>query len=406
MPPKNRGLLVFASDIHLTEHVLPGAVPRAALFDRFWTRIDAARGDEPAHLVLVGDLFDLVRSPRWFSGPHRPYHLPTAEMLQVADAIVAQILLTEAAFFAAIRQRVQDGKLRVTLLIGNHDRLLAFSPPMRRRVWQALTGRDEAIEFADMTAFPEHGVLAYHGNRADFVCYTPDDGANLGDAIGSELITRLPMLMRDKIGAPLPELDEIDDVRPIFAVPSWVRHFGERKNELSAAISSAWRQVVEEFLDGPFLDEWVRMQQAHGPSGAGAEAQKVRLLLHVSTSKIMRRTADHRLVALYVHLQQFFDGRFAKHGAQLLQSKLNKGLRHVVNGHSHYASMVPLGMLDGKAATYFNTGSWRSVHQMGRLLDGRPAFLKYEAMSYLVFFPDNDPLHRDFEWWTGAMVPR
>ena len=26
------------------------------------------------------------------------------------------------------------------------------------------------------------------------------------------------------------------------------------------------------------------------------------------------------------------------------------------------------------------------------------------AMSYLVFFPTDDPMGRDFEWWTGAMV--
>ena len=27
-------------------------------------------------------------------------------------------------------------------------------------------------------------------------------------------------------------------------------------------------------------------------------------------------------------------------------------------------------------------------------------------MSYLVFFPTDDPMRRDFEWWTGALVAR
>jgi hypothetical protein len=27
-------------------------------------------------------------------------------------------------------------------------------------------------------------------------------------------------------------------------------------------------------------------------------------------------------------------------------------------------------------------------------------------MSYLVFFPTDDKLERDYEWWTGAMVTR
>lgn len=412
----DRPLLIFISDIHLTSHVLPTAVSRADLFERFWTRIDAARGEQPAHLVFVGDLFDLVRSPRWFAGPHRPYHLPTAEVCEVVEAIVGDIVRAEAGFFAALRRRVQAGHLQITVLLGNHDRLLAFSPAARRRTWQALTGRDEAVVFANEMAFAGHGVLAYHGNRADFVCHTPDDGANLGDAIGSELIVRFPLELRRQLGVELPELDEIDDVRPIFAVPSWVRHFGERQlgvgvtsasaAHASATISKVWRQLVEQFVDGPFLDEWVQLQSAHGPNGAGGEASKLRLLLQLSTSRLMRKTSDQRLVQLYVHLQQFFDGRFARHGAESLQLPANKGLRHVVNGHSHYASMVALGNLDGKPATYFNTGSWRTVHQMGRLIGGRPAFLKYEAMSYLVFFPPDDPLRRQFEWWTGALAPR
>ena len=40
------------------------------------------------------------------------------------------------------------------------------------------------------------------------------------------------------------------------------------------------------------------------------------------------------------------------------------------------------------------------------MLAGRPSFLAYDAMSYLVFFPADDPLGRDFEWWNGALVTR
>ena len=66
--------------------------------------------------------------------------------------------------------------------------------------------------------------------------------------------------------------------------------------------------------------------------------------------------------------------------------------------------MTPLGLLDGKACCYFNTGTWRTVHQMGHHMGGRPSFMAYDAMSYVAFFADGDELGRDFEWWTGAMV--
>ena len=68
--------------------------------------------------------------------------------------------------------------------------------------------------------------------------------------------------------------------------------------------------------------------------------------------------------------------------------------------------MQPLGRIDGKPAVYFNTGTWRAVHQIGHDLGGRPSFLPYDAMSYLVFFPDGDKLGREYEWWTGASVAR
>ncbi len=395
-----RELLIFISDLHLTEHAPPVAVPRDALFERFWFRIAMARGEQPAHLVLVGDLFDIVRSPTWFLTPHRPYHLPNDDVCAMIDRITDNIIATEKPFFDAVRARVEEGALRVSYILGNHDRLLAYAPNSRRAIWKALTGEDKAVEFPETMVFPEHDVLAYHGNQADFVCNDDAGEGNLGDAIGSELIVRFPMVLREKVGLPLLDLDEIDDVRPIYAVPAWVRHFGANRGMMKA-VATTWRDLVEEFLDNPFVKEWM-----HGHGGRGFNpARQLHTLLQLSTGRIMRRTGDHRLARLFTHLQTFFDGRFAQHGADLLSEDRYKGLRYVVNGHSHFASMVPLGLLDGRPACYFNTGSWRTVHQMGRLLPGRPAFLKYEAMSYVVFFPDPDAMGRDFEWWNGVLVP-
>ena len=84
----------------------------------------------------------------------------------------------------------------------------------------------------------------------------------------------------------------------------------------------------------------------------------------------------------------------------------DRGFNYVVNGHSHFANMVPLGNVNGKPAVYFNTGTWRSVHQIGHGIGGRPTFLPYDAMSYLVFFPDGDELGRAYEWWNGVMIAR
>jgi UDP-2,3-diacylglucosamine pyrophosphatase LpxH len=392
-----RPMLIFVSDIHLTDQLKAGTVSKAAIFDRFWTRIQASRGGRPAILVFVGDVFDIVRSPLWLAGAARPYDEPGPEMVAVVERIVDGILAREQEFAAAIRARVADGSLELRYILGNHDRLLAHAPRARRKIWKAFTGRDEDAEFPGELVFPEHGVIAFHGHRTDFVCHEPDGAAPIGDAIGIDLIVRFPHDVRAAAGQPLPEMDDIDDVRPIFAVPAWVRTFSAEHEGLIPTLSKTWKSVVEDFLDNDFVRRWMRVHRL-------SEAKKLQLLLQLSTGKVLRRTSDHRFAQLYKFFQHLFDGKFAQNAAKLLQKK--QGLRYVVNGHSHFASMVPLGQIDGDPACYFNTGTWRTVHQMGRLLEGRPAFLPYDSMSYLVFFPEGDEMRRNYEWWTGAMVPR
>src|SRR5438093_1433050 len=140
-PAMDRRMLIFVSDLHLTDTLRSGSVAKGALFERFWQRIQASRGAEAATLVFVGDVFDLVRSP--------------------------------------------------------HE-------------------------------------------------------------------------VRAAIGAPLPELDDIDDVRPVFAVPAWVRNFATKRDGLVEQVSGAWRGVVDDFLATEFVEDWMR---AH----SFAEATKLRL---------------------------------------------------------------------------------------------------------------------------------
>lgn len=401
MGAADRPLVVFVSDIHLTDQLHGTAVPKAAAFERFWQRIQVARGARRATLVFVGDLFDLVRSPAWFDTPHRPFHDPSAEMIAVIDGIVERTLERESEFFRVIREKVETGALSVEYVLGNHDRLLRFAPKARRAVHRAFTGEDRDVVYGTERIFEEHGVTAYHGNIGDDINYDPDGGATIGDAIGSELITRFPHTVRARTGELHPELDDIDDVRPVYAVPAWVRHLGSVKPELLRPVHRAWVEVVERFLDDEFVRRWMRRRQKRFGLDTG---KKLRLILELSTKRLIAKGSDKRLTEAYRVMQHAFDGKMA----QVATKKIVRtpGIRYVINGHSHFAAMRPVGTIEGKPAVYFNTGTWRSVHQIGHGLKGRPTFLPYDAMSYVVFFPDSDELGRDFEWWTGALTSR
>lgn len=392
-------MLIFASDIHLTDALHGQAVTKAEVFERFWVRIQAARGKRPAHLCFVGDLFDLVRSPSWIEGSARPYHDPSDRVITQVEEIVDRVLLREKKFFDLIRGRVEAGELVVHYVLGNHDRLLGFAPEARRKINLALTGRDEAIEYPTEKVFPEHRVLAYHGHVGDMLNASPDGKGTIGDVIGSDLITRFPYEVQRVLGEKRAELEDIDDVRPIYAVPAWVRQLGIQRRELLSPVAQTWTNLVHDFLDNSFVRQWMRKQSKMFGFDPGT---KLRLLLELSTGRIMAKAHDQRLTKLYKVFQHAFDGKMALRAGEELVRR--GGLQYVVNGHSHFANMVPLGRIDGSPAVYFNTGTWRTLHQIGYDLGGRPSFLPFDAMSYLVFFPTGDPMGRDYEWWNGAMV--
>lgn len=399
-----RPLLIFVSDIHLTDRLHGNAVSKEDQFARFWQRISAARGQRPAQLCVVGDMFDLVRSPSWFEGRNRPYHgASTNGVVKNVEQIVTETIAREKGFFDAIRTKVLGGELEVFYVVGNHDRLLLTAPNAQKAISRAMTGGDK-LEFHKELEFRDHGVLAYHGNKGDPINASPDGDATIGDAIGSELILKYPHQLRALVGADHPgieQIDDIDDVRPVYAVPAWVRQQSVVRRDLLKPMAQVWNEVVEEFLSNDYVRRWLDKERKTFSLDLG---KKLRLLLELSRNKLIAHGSDERLTQLYRFFQQSFDGKMSALAASELMKR--PGLRFVVNGHSHFPSMQPLGNFDGKPAVYFNTGTWRAVHQIGHDMGGRPSFLAYDAMSYLVFFPSDDPLGRDYEWWTGALVPR
>ena len=109
-----RPLLIFISDIHLTDRLHGNAVSKAEQFKRFWDRIQVVRGKRPAELCVVGDLFDLVRSPSWFEGRHRPYHGANN------NGVVKNVL--PEAYASA-----EKSPLKITIKEGANDTVLELS---------------------------------------------------------------------------------------------------------------------------------------------------------------------------------------------------------------------------------------------------------------------------------------
>ncbi len=390
-------MLVFVSDFHLRPGA-PSPVSRAAQFSRLWQLIDGGHPGSPVRLCLVGDIFDLVRAPAWLGSKLRPYAEPSPELAAKALAIVEATLEADRSFFDAVRHKVEEGTLEVEYILGNHDRLLAHAPAAREAIRAALGTKGGDAPFPCTLIFPTEGVLAYHGHTVDLLCHEPDGSAPLGDVIASELIVRFPAEIRRRVELPDPRLDDIDDVRPILAVPGFVRAVArEEPKFLRDVVGRVWRDLVDEFLASPWVRAWMK---DHHRALKFDFAQRVKLFLALSARA--RPRDEPRLTQLYYVLMKLLDVRFARTALKALEQKEHRGLRFVVNGHTHFAGMTPLGLVNGKPGCYFNTGTWRQLRHLGNIARGKPAYLAYDAASYLVFFDKSDPLERTFEWWQGA----
>ncbi len=394
-------MLIFISDLHLRTGGRLN-LSRSAQFQRFWQRIDGSRRGGVAQLCIVGDLFDLVRTPDWFQGSLRPYSEPTPELARAIDEVITKTLELEKPFLDALHAKVKAGELEVHYVVGNHDRLLDHSPSAREKIRDAFGMKGGDAPFPLELRFPEYGVLAYHGHTVDDLSHDEGKGPSFADLFCPELIVRFPIALRERLGFDHPHLDDIDDVRPVLAVPTWVHTLAKsaKKGE-GKDINRVWAELVSEFLDNGQVKTWFKDNHKRFRFDF---ASKMKLLLSLSAKRGIQY--EPKFLATHDLMFRVLDVKFAKGAYERLLEKENAGLKYVVNGHTHFGAMTPLGIVNGQKACYFNLGTWRTVHQLGHVNKGSPGFLAWDAMGYLAFFPESDPLRREYEWWQGAAVAR
>jgi UDP-2,3-diacylglucosamine pyrophosphatase LpxH len=78
----------------------------------------------------------------------------------------------------------------------------------------------------------------------------------------------------------------------------------------------------------------------------------------------------------------------------------------VVYGHTHRQVVVPLrATLDSTTTPqiYFNSGTWRPVHDLAVFQQNQQQFVGYHVMTYLAFFDGDEFNGRAFDSWSGTL---
>ena len=279
-------MLVIVSDFHFSDGTAVPANwnvnPRAIeLLLRDVYRQATRKKVKELYLVLLGDMFDTLRSEAWLEAPlaDRPwgdprslgdgYELSAATRIlarQITQQIIAQnrAALDLLAGRAAATGDALDPELvppadipvHRVFIPGNHDRLYLCDPEVRRLTREALNLMDETAAasdgiFAHHLVMPRYGLLARHGHEYDAWNFERHHLASelggfpeslttqdyqpvpIGDPITTELVVGLPHKMRRllaKSGLFQPQqtrsiierIQRIEDVRPTMAAFRWV----------------------------------------------------------------------------------------------------------------------------------------------------------------------------------------
>jgi UDP-2,3-diacylglucosamine pyrophosphatase LpxH len=425
-------MLVFLSDLHLTDGSSGSTIhPRAfCKFKQMLLNIIGKPEDtkiRKVHLVLLGDIIDVIRSDVWLrqekDGPGktiRPWSPATdhdqegKNLKDYTEQIVQKIISTDnnilckiylEEFQTACQKLGVD--LELSYLIGNHDWLLNRYPSTRRKVAEFLgmpdSGCYERNPFPEYKEFLEYGVAARHGDCFDSLNFTGHrDASSIGDALVIDLLNHFPKRVQGKLNLaddhPLVvQLREIDNVRPLLDIPTWIRGLCRHFPEVEGQVRGTWNDLVDEFLQLRFVQDLARSQP----------------LLWFLLRFVLRFTTRFSWGGLKKFLARGIIRRFYQrlddYKAYAYKELKDKGVSYAVYGHTHGAQQTPLTVRPitpkrEMEQVYFNSGTWRKVFEATAFETKNCDFIGWYVLTFVVFYleEEKEP-DRNYELWSASL---
>jgi UDP-2,3-diacylglucosamine pyrophosphatase LpxH len=414
-------MLVIASDIHLTDGssgktIHSGAFQKFALYLKDIVQTAEAREVE---IVLLGDIIDLIRSDYWLRSDIRPWSKPGDKdgenqglkdyTLKILDKISEKEDNKKSiAHIEEFRKEMEGEKVsvKITYITGNHDWLINRYPETRTKVAQFL-GIDNPNQYKDKTFdteryWEDYRVFARHGDIYDPFNFDENrDASSLGDAIVIDLLNSFPRKVESEIGSAkdpdlISELREIDNVRPLIDIPLWIHGVCRRAKspETEKQVKEVWNKLVDGFLKNKFV-------KAHNKPWRIDVVDALRLGLKISRLVSLDDIIKLPLRQFYKKSEDYVSKAFHEEYVRRNMAEF------VVYGHTHHHQIVPLDLVpmpDGiLQKTYFNTGTWRKIHENTVFDKENQEFLSRDVMTFVAFYLEAERKHHRFEVWNGAL---
>jgi UDP-2,3-diacylglucosamine pyrophosphatase LpxH len=421
---------VFISDMHLTDGssgltITPGALRVFAENLKTLVRSVKSKTDvTELKIVLLGDIFDVIRSADWLGTSIRPWSPKGVKQEAVVKGIVTNIVsnkenVTSLSHLLGLGDfaKTLGIPFAISYVIGNHDWLINRYPSCQAIIRKALGMRpDPGQRFPVELLDPAYRTFARHGDRYDDFNYTGDrDKSSIGDAIVIELLNRFP----DVVGKTLAKLvakgglaaaerqgivdhlKELDNVRPLLDVPSWIEMVMARTLNSSAreVIEDSWQACVDDFFKVPFI---AKMDVPFWPDTIDMLQIALQLSSHTSKGLLEKVVAFKNRIC-----PSGLDGDY--HRRAFEEPALRSGeAKFVLYGHTHDHVMVPLDQVafgggQTQDKVYFNTGTWRHTWNKVAFDTANREFIGWKVLTYVAFYNNKENADFDFEVWSGAL---
>lgn len=345
---ENRSRIVVISDLHMGADASFAEINKNKdlLRDFLW---QMKNSNDVAELVLAGDVLD-----HWF--------LPmNYEMPKTLPEFNDRVVKNNQEIVDGINAIIQEGKIRVTYLPGNHDLLLNAKEADR-----IFPGIHQARDTEGLGVYnPQADIAIEHGHRYNFFC-APDTLSNVDITKGKSILpngyffTRIATSSvvegKPKSNNKFPEItsagmDETQMNYYVYAL-AW-------KNILSTLpVSESFsdksiKTNIDGFTQAYSVEDLLPRQDKDGKltvnlySGIVENWQKRQALNRVPVP------IDVRAAIKGAPINDFTDKQ-----AQTQYFDRDGGIRVVVFGHTHEARVDVSKNLNGNAVIYANSGTW------------------------------------------------
>jgi UDP-2,3-diacylglucosamine pyrophosphatase LpxH len=436
-------VIIVLSDLHLMDGTAGAHHVEAGVFRSTFTDLAAHAREARAadiKIVFLGDLFDLIRSERWFEYgvDERPWGADPSE--EAATAIMEAVAAENAETFELLSGSLADQfdfpvEPERVYVPGNHDRLCNLYPALRRRARELVGISPDEEPFEHFFLDPDHGVFARHGQEWDPFNFEGSEALRLhtfarvpradymktpiGDVIAAELASKMPIYVLEYLPEEYPYRERIAermrnlfDVRPLVGMVGWLFYqVHQYDRPVQNAINRAMRQAAHETAELPFVKKWI---DEHDRMTAIDEADRLQVLLQILESFKMTRLERPLGKILASRLEGDQYALRAIEDLRRLDSEpdLRDQILYVLYGHTHNPCQFAIGSLgespDERYRLYLNTGTWRPHHQ--QTVTGQD-FISWRNITYTLLYRPGEIVaggsttaYPALEAWTGTVV--